>query len=84
MLLIGEISLYSENDFLFSYFVLLMDCTYYSMLHVNLSLLLFCAVLGITNTRTRHGSGVRYLPLMVRSCVRMHLPRSILGTMPFP
>ena len=36
------------------------------------------------NTRTRHGIGVRFLPLMGRSCVRMHLRRLIQGTMPLP
>ena len=36
------------------------------------------------NTRTRHGSGVRYLPLMGKSCVRMRLQRLIQGTMPLP
>ena len=54
------------------------------VLHVNLSLLLFCNGLGIMNTRTRHGSGVRFLPLMGRSCVRMRLQRLIQGTMPLP
>ena len=33
-------------------------------------------------TRTRHGVGVRFLPLMGRSWVRMHLRRLIQGTMP--
>ncbi len=84
MLLLGESSHYYETDVLFRYFVLLIDWTYCFVLHVNLSLLLFCDALGIMNTQTRHGSGVRYFPLMGKSCVRMRLRRLIQGTMPLP
>ena len=52
------------------------------MLHIKL--LIFCDALGIMNTQTRHGSGVRYFPLMGKSCVRMRLRRLIQGTMPLP